>query len=193
MDDHEIVSLYWSRSQDAISQTKTKYGSMLMQLARSLLRVREDAEECVSDTYLAAWRNMPSDRPSYLGAYLSKITRRICIDRFRYNMAEKRNGGILAPLDELAECIPDDSEIFDTLEVKRLGALLNAFLDQIEPGKRHLFLARYYAGKSVKEIARESGMSESNVKTSLFRIRQALKERLIREDILNDDRKEEEA
>ena len=83
MEDFKIVDLYWDRNECAISETDKKYGNMLKSLSFSLLSSREDAEECVNDTYLDAWNAMPQARPTYLGAFLSKITRRISVDRFR--------------------------------------------------------------------------------------------------------------
>ena len=83
MEDYQIVNLYWARKEEAISESDRKYGRMLNALSYSLLASHEDAEECVSDTYLAAWRAMPTDRPTYLGAFLSKITRHISVDRYR--------------------------------------------------------------------------------------------------------------
>ena len=83
MEDYKIVDLYWQRSEDAIKQTDTKYGKMLTSISLSFVEVREDAEECLNDTYLAAWQSMPSERPVYLGAFLSRIIRSLSIDRYR--------------------------------------------------------------------------------------------------------------
>ena len=104
MEDHKIVDLYWQRSENAIKETSTKYGRMLDGISYSLLSSREDAEECVNDTYLEAWNKMPDDRPAYLGAYLSRIVRCISIDRFRASHRQKR-GEAVELTDELADCI----------------------------------------------------------------------------------------
>ena len=77
MEDYQIVDLYWARDEAEIKESDEKYGRMLQSLSYSLLSSREDAEECVNDTYLDAWQAMPTARPIYLGAFLSKITRRI--------------------------------------------------------------------------------------------------------------------
>ena len=77
LEDYKIVDLYWARSEDAIRQTEIKYGRMLASISVALVPTVQDAEECVSDTYVAAWDSMPDERPIYLGAFLSKIVRRI--------------------------------------------------------------------------------------------------------------------
>lgn len=108
MEDESIVALYWERSRYAVEETARKYGIMLHGISYRLTGNRQDSEECVNDTYLAAWNGMPTDRPAYLGAYLSRIVRNISISRFRKNSAERRGGGMVAELtDELCRCIPD--------------------------------------------------------------------------------------
>ena len=106
MDDHQIVELYWNRSEQAISQTDQKYGRYCYGIAYNILANQEDAEESVNDTYMAAWDAIPPRRPSVLATFLGKITRHISIDRWRSRSAYKRGGGqITVALEELEECI----------------------------------------------------------------------------------------
>ena len=49
--DHQIIELYWARSEDAIKQTDILYGRKLHNLADRIVQNFEDAQECVSDTY----------------------------------------------------------------------------------------------------------------------------------------------
>ena len=92
MEDSKIVDLYWRRSEQAITETEGKYGAFCYTIAYRVLHNQEDSEESVSDTYLAAWNEMPPKRPGTLAPYLGRITRNISIDRLRYNTAEKRGG-----------------------------------------------------------------------------------------------------
>ena len=137
MEDRGIVDLYWARSEDAISESDKKYGRMLRSLSFSLLSSREDAEECVNDTCLDAWAAMPDARPELLGAFLSKITRRISIDRFRERHREKR-GGIDNLLLELNECIPFSEDPDTVYESQRIREILNGFLLSLSKEKRVL-------------------------------------------------------
>lgn len=59
MEDNEIIELFWQRSQRAIAETDGKYGGRLQSLSMNILHDREDAEECVNDTYHAAWNTLP--------------------------------------------------------------------------------------------------------------------------------------
>ena len=88
MDDGKIVELYWNRSEQALEETRTKYGKYCYSIAFNILNSTEDAEESVNDTYHAAWNCMPPHRPSVLATFLGKITRRVSIDRWRKSQAE---------------------------------------------------------------------------------------------------------
>ena len=66
MDDQAIIGLFFARDQEALRQTADKYGGRLMGLALRILRYPEDAEEAVSDTWLAAWNTIPPQRPGHL-------------------------------------------------------------------------------------------------------------------------------
>lgn len=183
MEDEEIVNLYWSRSETAICETSRKYGPMLSHISASLLRSWQDAEECVNDTYLAAWNAMPQERPTFLGAFLSKIVRRLSIDRFRREHCKKR-GGMETAVEELTECVPAGGSMEEELENGRLKQTLNTFLGSLDEEKRTAFLRRYFYSDSLGEIAARLGCGEGKVKSMLFRIRAALHDRLEEEGLL---------
>lgn len=72
MNDHEIIGLYWSRSESAIAATAEKYGNYCHAIAYNILHSSDDAEECANDTYLSAWNTIPPQRPNRLSIYLGK-------------------------------------------------------------------------------------------------------------------------
>ena len=182
MEDYKIVDLYWARSESAISETDTKYGRMLTGISFGLVKVKEDAEECLSDTYLAAWNSMPDERPIYLGAFLSKIIRRISIDKYRHTHSEKR-GGADSIVAELTECIPSGSDVQGEYDNKLLSEALNKFLYSLDEEKRRIFVRRYFYSDPIDVIARGMNVSIGKVKTVLFRTRNALRNFLSEEGI----------
>ena len=177
MEDYQIVDLYWARKETAISETEKKYGKMLHSLSYSLLSSHEDAEECVNDTYLGAWNAMPDARPMYLGPFLSKITRRLSINRWRRDHREKR-GGVMNMIEELTECVPDADTPSAEYERGLLRDELNAFLRTLGEEKRAMFVRRYFYAQPLNTIAQDMGIGEAKVKVTLHRLREQLKERL---------------
>ncbi len=182
MDDAQIVDLYWERSETAISETSIKYGRMLTGISLSLSATSEDAEECVSDTYLAAWNAMPCDRPLYLGAYLSKIVRRLSIDRFRAQTAQKRGGGSCV-CEELSECIPSFSDVEGEYDEKQTAESISRYIYSLDEEKRYIFVRRYFFSDAIETIALSLGVTQAKIKTTLHRLRAGLRRHLEREGV----------
>ena len=184
MEDDRIVDLYWARNEQAIAESERKYGRLLRSVSYACLGSREDAEECTNDTYLEAWNAMPTARPQFLGAFLSKITRRISIDRFRRDHRTKR-GGAGALTEELTDCLPDPAEPTpaEAYDAARTRDAINRFLAGLPSDRRTLFVNRYFFGVSVAALAASSGLSQANVKVILHRMRGELKKRLEEEEI----------
>lgn len=179
MEDEGIVGLYWARDSRAIEETRAKYGSFLRSVAMNLLGVPEDAEECESDTYLAAWERMPPERPAVLRAFLGKITRNISLDRLKRLRAQKRGGGAAeAVFEELTEILPDARTPEDEVWRRELLRDMEAFLRAQPERARLIFLRRYWYADTVKTIARRFGLRENAVSAQLLRTRGRLRDYL---------------
>ena len=153
----------------AIAESSAKYGGYCYQIAFRILALREDAEECVGDTWLRAWEAMPPSRPGRLDTFLGKITRNLSLDRWRALRAQKRWQGQA----ELA--------LTELVEAAALAESLNRFLESLPQEKRVLFVRRYWYLCSVEELAAWSGRRRGAVSAALFRLRQDLREHLERE------------
>ena len=166
--DSEIVALYLARDESAIDHTAQNYGAYCLTVAMNILNDHPDAEECVNDTYLRAWRSIPPERPTVLRLFLGKITRRLAIDKYRTN--KSRNRGLEVALDEIAEILPareeDDGE---------LPALLADFLASLPAEERNFFILRYYHGHSVARLSKAFGMKPNNLSARLYRTREKLR------------------
>ena len=182
MKDSEIVELYWQRDEAAIKRTAEKYEKSLSKISYNILASSEDCRECVNDTYMAAWNSMPEHRPANLATYLGKIIRQISIDRFRKYKSKKRiSSEYTLSISEMADCIADNNTPEQIADFRLLDKAINSFLRSVQESERNIFIGRYYYFDSIKSIAEYTGLSESNVKITLFRIRQKLKDYLIRE------------
>ncbi len=171
MDDKDIVSLYFDRNEQAIAESERAYGTYCRTVAMSILDDPSDAEECVNDTWVAAWGSIPPHRPSLLRTYLGKLTRNIAINRLRKGKRQKRNAEFVLSLSELAECIPAPEEENDS----RLRDLLNEFLASVEPLDRKLFVGRHWYNRSVSVLAQGYGLTPNAVSIRLSRMREKLR------------------
>lgn len=174
MEDDRIIGLYWERDPQAIPATEKKYGGYCMSIARNILNSREDAEECVSDTFLRAWRTMPPHRPARLSAFLGRITRHLSLNRLKREQAQKRGGGELpAVLDELAECV-SGGDVEGEVDRRELARAIDDFLDTLPPEKRGIFVSRYWYADSIGDIAMRYRMKPGTVSMMLSRLREKL-------------------
>lgn len=184
MEDHKIVELYLARDEAAIRHTGEKFGGRLRSLSYGITEDRQTAEECENDTYLRAWNSIPPHEPrEYLYAFLARITRHLSLDRCRSQRRLKRGAFLCELSAELEECIPAPDDMACRLEAQALAEALNSFLATLGEKKRNLFIRRYWYLDSVRQLSRRFGMSENNVRTTLFRCRQGLREYLEKEGI----------
>lgn len=185
MDDNKIIDLYWNRSESAIAETDKRYGRYCYTIAFNILHNKEDAEECVNDTYFKVWGVIPTLRPLKFSAFIGRITRNLSLNKYEYYNAKKRGRGETQVIfEELQGCIVSAESVEDAIEEKLLTEKLNCFLEGLSAEKRNIFMRRYWYLSGVKEIASDYQMSESKVKMVLLRTRKALKEYLEQEGIV---------
>ncbi len=183
MEDESIVYLYLQRSQQAILETKKKYGAYCRVIARSILSNYCDIEECENDTYLAAWNTIPPNIPRKFSVFLGRITRNIALDKHGYNTAKKRNSEFEVILAELEECIASIHTVEAEYEAGEIANYINKFLYTIDVQSRNIFIKRYWYSDSIAELSRQFDMSSSKVKSILFRTRNKLRFYLEKEGV----------
>ena len=183
MEDAQIVSLYWARSEDAIRETDAKYGAFCRTLAGNILGVCEDAEECVNDAYHHAWRSMPEEQPSLLRAWLGKVVRNLALDRWRSSRAQKRYDGMELLLSELEDCVPARETVEESVEAAELGRIISAWLAALPEKDALLFVRRYWNGDALNVLAKERGVPPAKLAQRMYRLRLGLKTTLEKEGI----------
>ena len=102
---------------------------------------------------------------------------------YNKNHAQKRNSGSVdLALDELAECISDNSNPYKA-EDSVVTECLNAFLRSLPTETRSIFIRRYWQMASTADIAQQLNLKESTVRVSLKRTRDKLKAYFLKEGI----------
>ena len=177
MKDQEIVDLYIKRDENAIRHTQLKFGKRILNISKNITGSELTAEEVENDTYLRAWENIPPTEPrTYLFAFLARIARNLSLSICRERSALKRRAMLVELSDEMEECIPSKLNVEAEAEGNMLTELISEFLFSKDDKKRNVFMRRYWYLDPIKDIAKRFGMSESSVKTSLFRMREELRE-----------------
>ena len=183
MEDTAIITLYWARDTSAISASEEKYGPLCRTLSFHILQNREDAEECVNDTWHRAWDTMPPQKPCSLRAYLCRIVRNLSIDRWRARRCQKRGEGLEALVLELEDCIPGGPSAEEAWEQREIAGAVDRWLDALPREDRVLFLRRYWYGDPVKDLAGLLGCSPNRLAQRLRRLRLNLRSALEQEGV----------
>lgn len=172
MRDHEIVALFFERSERAITELISKYGAAIKNVASNILKDAQDAEEAANDTYLTVWNRIPPTKPN------------LSLKRFYANTAEKRNSYYDVALDELEETIPALSTVESAYDARELTKYLNQFLKNLSKEDRYLFMRRYWFGDKVSDIAEVLNVTLHKASVRLFRLRQKLQDYLKKEGMI---------
>ena len=183
MEDQQIIDLFFARSEEGILRLQEQYKAYCGKIAGQILSQKEDVEEILNDTWLSVWNAIPPEKPLFLKAYCAKIVRNFAINRLKMLHAKKRAGNdFIESIDELGEDI--QLSINKHINEDALVAAINAFLGEQKKESRVFFIRRYFYHEEIKEIAERFNASESKVKVSLYRMRDALKKKLEKEGLL---------
>ena len=136
----------------------------------------EDAEEVVSDVFLAAWEQAMEIRPGYTKQWLGAVARNKAKNRLRLLGQE-------LPLEEDVLELPEEQTPQGQLDRREEGRLVRRAVDQLPGEDREIFLRHYWYAQTLQEISDSMHLNPSTVKTKLRRGRLRLKQLLTRWDV----------
>lgn len=176
MDENWIVRKIRSRDPAGLERMMNRYIPYVSAIVWNILRgsmTHEDAEEVVSDVFVAAW-NQPDDlQPGFLKSWLAAVARNKAKNKLR------QCGFTLSLEDDILD-IPDEYEPINLLEKEEEADLVRKAVDSLREPDREIFLRHYYYAQTVREISMEMRLNESTVKTKLRRGRARLRAILLR-------------
>lgn len=184
MNDERIIELFFERSEQAIKELDGKYGKVFHSLSFKILNNRQDAEECVNDSYLGTWKAIPPAKPNQLLAFVCRIVRNISLKRYEQNAAAKRNSHYDAAMEELEDCLSSSITIEEEIAERELTKIIESFLNSRSKENRVIFLRRYWFSDTYADIAKQVGLTEKNVSVRLTRLRKELREYLLEREVL---------
>ena len=129
----------------------------------------EDIEEIVLDVFFTLWNNQNKlDINKKMSSYIAGITRNLIKKKYRDNKKINEN------IDEFEENLIDSSNIELSFIQREKSKIINEELKSLKTEDKKIFIKYYYDEKSINEIASNFKISESKVKSKLFRIRKRL-------------------
>lgn len=166
------------RSQDpaGLERMMNRYMAYVSAIVWNILRgnmTQQDAEEVVSDVFLAAWDQAEDLQPGYVKAWLAAVARNKAKNKLR-------QCGYTLSLEEDIIDLPDLCEPVTIVEQEEEAKLVRKAVDSLREPDREIFLRHYYFAQTIHEISMEMRMNESTIKTKLRRGRARLRTILLR-------------
>ena len=176
MRDELILRRMRRRDPAGLEALMERYIPYVSAVAWNILRYAmqpEDAEEVVSDVFLAAWEQAEQIQSGAVKAWLGAVARNKAKNKLRQLGQE-------LPLEEDVLEIAGGNDPAEAAEKAEEQTLVTEAVRSLPEQDRELFLRHYYYAQTVQEISREMAMNESTVKTRLRRGRMKLKDILTR-------------
>lgn len=149
-----------------------KYSRPVHSLILRIVRNKEDAEELTQDVFMKVFKKIDSFKgDSSFSTWIYKIAYNTAISETR----KKKNESLF--IEDMMIYNVSEEDVANILEPANENEQLNrleAALDRLPPDERAIILFFYMEDKSIEDIVTISGLSVSNVKTKLHRIRKKL-------------------
>lgn len=186
-DDSLLIDRMTRGEQRALGELYDRYGSLVFALVLRIVKVHEDAEEVVADTFAQAWRNSGSFDSSRGGvrAWVVTMARSRALDRLRAGRrAERTIEEAAASRDEsiIPSAPPSPETDAENADVR---VLVRAALDELPATQREVIELSYFGGLSQSEIAARTseplGTVKTRMRTATQKLRLILKPLIARE------------
>lgn len=175
-EEHQWIAAASRGNKMAFRRLVEKYQQYVFTVALRMVCRRELAEEIAQDVFLKVYQTLDTfEGKSRFSTWLYTITYRTAIDELR-----KRS----LPTSELKEksgaALPDHLHEDGWTRTHRqdVSRQLQRAIEQLDTEDATIVTLYYLQEQSVKEIATITGLTETNIKTKLFRLRNKLRENL---------------
>lgn len=174
-DNHYIDSVL-SGDISAYGQLVAKHKNLVFSIALKILNNREDAEEIAQDTFLKAFHALKTfERKSKFSTWLYRIVYNAAISKTRKKRLE------LIPMDNyIVQNYTDDEYISsaDTIGPEEQRIMITEAMKSLSDDENLLITLFYKGDNSIEDISQITGLTTSNVKVRLHRIRKKLHDEL---------------
>lgn len=176
--DNIIIDRVKNGDKNAYAQIVDRYKDKVYSLVYGIVRNEETAQELAQDIFIKAFTALKKFRKeSSFSTWIYRIAYNTTISETRKNKQK-----VLSFDEQLEKASSEDLsaslEAEDNNEVKK--ELLHQALNQLHAEERLILMLYYFEEQSIDEISKSSGLSQSNVKVKLFRLRNKLKDIMTR-------------
>jgi RNA polymerase sigma-70 factor (ECF subfamily) len=170
--DEQLVERIRSEGSPAFTPLYHRYKHRVYAYCYRLLKHPQNAEDAAQETFLKIHRSLHQlDSSASLQAWIFTIARNEAFTILRRSKPAE-------DLDNLTDEVWDDQTPLDRVVARERSELLQHCLGLLRPAYREILILREYEQLSYTEIARVTNLSESAVKSSLFKARKSMGKKL---------------
>ncbi|HEY3113454.1 MAG TPA: sigma-70 family RNA polymerase sigma factor [Gemmatimonadaceae bacterium] len=176
LDDVRVVRRMAAGDSPALGVFYDRWSGEVYATAISIVRVAQDAEEVLEDTFWQAWTQASRFDASrgQVRSWVLSIARTRALDKLKSVTRRREDQLESAPPELLAKDGSADDRI---VEEERISVLASA-LNQLPAAQREALEMAYFGGLSQTEIAECTGLAIGTIKTRIRLGMQKLRERL---------------
>ncbi len=168
IDENKIIQRVQSGDVRAFSELVDRHKNMVYSLVLRMVRSEEDAEEVAQDSFVKAYKTIKQFKgKSKFSTWLYRITYFTAINHLR------KNKMLVARID-MSSFQANDKTALDNLNSEDQKKYIQKALEYLKPIERTLITLRYLDEFSTQEIEKITGLTKSNIKVSLMRIRKKM-------------------
>ena len=175
-DDNHYIDRVLNGDIPAYAMLVTKHKNLVFSIALKILNNREDAEEIAQDCFVKVFQSLKTfERKSKFSTWLYRIVYNAAISKTRKKKLE------LIPMDNyvINNYAEDDvANGIGEIEPEEQKAMLERAMEHLTDDENLLITLFYKGENSIEEISNITGLSMSNVKVRLHRIRKKLHDEL---------------
>lgn len=173
MQKEQLIGSYFDNGKLNLDALLDDYQNYIITIIRNFGNISiEDEEEIISDVFLVIWKNTDRlNKNLRLSPYIAGITRRVICKRFNKKQSE-------FDIDDYEKVLVSKFNVDSIIEEKDINNWIIDNVKKLGEKEYQIFTKYYYEDKKIKTIAKEMGLSTSNVKTTLHRTREKVKKLL---------------
>ncbi len=157
-----------------------RYRQTVTGIALAIVKDLDASEEVAQQVFIHVWQQLQTLRePASFLPWLRQITRYRAYNYLRDHKIKQKVSGAEAEL--LLEQFADPTaNVADNLQRDEQNALIQQLIDQLPEDSREIVLLYYREEQSSQQVAALLGLSDANVRKKLSRVRELLKDQLLR-------------
>jgi RNA polymerase sigma factor (sigma-70 family) len=172
LDDNHYIDRVLNGDVAAYASLVAKHKNLVFSIALKILNSREDAEEVAQDCFLKVFQALKTfERKSKFSTWLYRIVYNAAISRTRKKRLD------MVPMDNYVIHNYTEDEVASgicEIDPEEQKAMVERAMERLTDDENLLITLFYKGENSIEEISNITGLSMSNVKVRLHRIRKKL-------------------